>query len=378
MSGRNAGSAVKPQESLDLIGHELAERMMIEAHASGRLPHAWLLSGPKGIGKATLAYRFARFLFAGSDGGLFGSPESLYLAEDDPVFRRVAQGTQLGLRTVARSVERKKRRAWEDFETEAEWEAYLLKNRRTGIVVEDVRELGDFFHLTAGEGGWRVAIVDAADEMNDHAANALLKILEEPPRGSLLLLVSHRPARLLPTIRSRCRKLVMSPLADDSVAQILSGARPDLDSGDVRALSRLGEGSPGRALALAEAGGLDFYREMIALLDGLPRLDMKALAALSERTGRQGAEDTFETVTDLLRWWLARLISGRASGRPPEEIVVGEGALAARLITSGELDQWLAVWDKTNRLVGRTLGANLDRKQVVMNAFLALEGAARM
>ena len=170
----------------------------------------------------------------------------------------------------------------------------------------------------------------------------------------------------------------MSPLADESVAQILSRARPDLDADDTHALSRLGEGSPGRALALAEAGGLDFYREMIALLDGLPRLDMKALAALSERAGRQGAEDTFETVTDLLRWWLARLISGRASGRPAEEIVAGEGALAARLLGSGELDQWLAVWDKTNRLVGRALGANLDRKQVVMNAFLALEGAARM
>ncbi len=378
MSDISGGSAVKPQENIDLIGHESAERMMIEAHASGRLPHAWLLSGPKGIGKATLAYRFARFLFSGPDGGLFGPPESLYLAEDDPVFRRVAQGTQPGLRTLARSVDPKKRRARDDFKTEADWEAYTHKNRRTGIVVEDVRDLGDFFHLTAGDGGWRIAIIDAADDMNANAANALLKVLEEPPRRSLLLLVSHRPARLLPTIRSRCRKLVMSPLADESVAQILSRARSDLDADDIHALSRLGEGSPGRALALAEAGGLDFYREMIVLLDGLPRLDMKALAALSERAGRQGAEDTFETVTDLLRWWLARLISGRASGRPAEEIVAGEGALAARLLGSGELDQWLAVWDKTNRLVGRALGANLDRKQVVMNAFLALEGAARM
>lgn len=377
MSDISDASILKARENPNLFGHESAERMMIDAHASGRLPHAWLLSGPKGIGKATLAYRFARHLFSDTGGGLFGLPDNLHLPEDDPVFRHVAHETQPGLRTVARSVDPKKRRARADFKTEADWDEYLRKNRRTEIVVQDVRELGDFFHLTAGDGGWRIAIIDAADEMNSHAANALLKVLEEPPRNALLLLVGHRPARLLPTIRSRCRKLVLSPLADDLMAHVLSHARPDLGESDVRALSRLGEGSPGRALALAAAGGLDLYREMIVILDGLPRLDVKALAALSERAGRQGGDDTFETVTDLLRWWLARLIRGCASGDAPEEIVAGEGALSARLSASGELDRWLDVWDKTDRLIGRALGANLDRKQVVMNAFLALEGAAR-
>jgi DNA polymerase-3 subunit delta' len=377
MSDRSGASSVKARGNPDLFGHEPAERMLIEAHASGRLPHAWLFSGPKGIGKATLAYRFARYLFSDAGGGLFGLPETLHLGEDDPIFRRVVQGTQSGLRTVARSVDPKKRRARVDFKTETDWEGYLHKDRRTEIVVEDVRDLGNFFHLTAGDGGWRIAIVDAADEMNRHAANALLKVLEEPPRNALLLLIGHRPSRLLPTIRSRCRKLVLSPLGDETVIRVLSRACPDLADADTRALARLGEGSPGRALALEAAGGLALYREMIAILDGLPRLDIKALAALSERAGRQGADDTFETVTHLLCWWLARLIRGKAMRAAPEEIVAGEGALA-RLSASGELDRWLDVWDKTNRLVGRALGANLDRKQVVMNAFLALEGAARV
>jgi DNA polymerase-3 subunit delta' len=378
MSDMSGGSGVKARENPNLFGHEFAERIMIEAYASGRLPHAWLLSGSKGIGKATLAYRFARYLFSGAGVGLFGTPDDLHLPEDDPLFRRVALGTEPGLRTVARSVDPKNRRERADFKTEADWEEYQHKNRRTEIVVQDVRELGDFFHMTVGEGAWRIAIVDAADEMNRNAANALLKVLEEPPRNAVLLLIAHRPALLLPTIRSRCRKLVMSPLADDAVAQVLSRARPNLEDAEVRALSRLGEGSPGRALALEAAGGLDLYREMIAVLDGLPQLDVKALVALSERAGRRGGDDTFETVTHLLRWWLARLIRGRVLRRAPEEVVPGEGALTVRLSAIGDLDRWLDVWDKTNRLVGRALGANLDRKQVVMNAFLALEGAARV
>lgn len=185
-----------PRLTADLLGHEAAEREILETCASGRAAHAWLISGPRGIGKATLAFRFARFALAGGleggEGGLFGAlaPASLAMDPAHPVFRRVAAGSHGDLRVIERGL------------------AEGTGGRRRGeIVIGDVRDLGGFMRMTPSEGGWRVVIVDGAEDMNRNAANALLKGLEEPPGRALLLLVSHNPARLLPTIRSRCRRL---------------------------------------------------------------------------------------------------------------------------------------------------------------------------
>ena len=184
-----------------LLGREAAESALRRLFESGRLPHALLLSGPRGIGKATLAFRFARFVLAngageGSPGGLSGGSEEsgLAIAPESGTFRRVASGGHADLLTVERAYDPRRRRL------------------RGEIVVEDTREIAAFLRLTPAEGGWRVVIVDGADEMNRNAANALLKILEEPPRRALLLLVAHSPGRLLPTIRSRCRRFPLAPL----------------------------------------------------------------------------------------------------------------------------------------------------------------------
>ena len=351
------------RENADFQGHEEAERALLEAFTGGRMAHAWLISGPRGIGKATLAYRFARFVLAagntGADaaGDLFGgapAPEAsagLYLAPEHPVFRRVAAGGHTDLLSIERAADEKGR-------------------LRSEIVVGDVRRTGQFFGLTAGEGGWRVVVVDSADEMNPNAANALLKVLEEPPARALLLLVSHNPGRLLPTIRSRCRQLTLQPLADETVTDLIQRYEPGLDAGDAAALATLADGSPGRALALAAEGGLDLYRNMTGLLETLPRLDVPALHAFGNRLGKSGADEAFRTVAGLLRWWLGRLIVYRAAGDP-------EDALMARLGNATGLDRWFEVWEKINRLLARTDGANLDRKQVVLNVFLAIEDAVR-
>jgi len=349
-----------PRHTAVLRGQEAAEGVLLRAQASGRLPHAWLLSGPRGVGKATLAYRFARFLLAPDlqGGGLFGgAPESLEVPSDHPVFRRVAAGGHADLMTLEKGVDDKGK-------------------ARTVIPVEDVRRLLSFARMTAGEGGWRVAIVDAADELNRNAANALLKILEEPPPQCVLLLVSHAPGSLLPTIRSRCCQLPLGPLDEAVVAELLAEHRPDLAAKEAAALARLADGSIGRALALAEHGGLDLYQEIIDLLATLPRIDVPQLHKLAEKWGQGRDPEAFRTGMELLIWWLGRFIRAGSTGRPPAEVVPGEAALAERLLAGRPLAQWLALWEKISRLFARTEAANLDRKQAVLTAFLDLETAA--
>jgi len=376
-----AGGALPPRANPELIGHEAAEAALLDMHAAGRLPHALLICGPRGIGKATLAYRLARFLFVQAEetaassrgGGLFGdsapaaaAPSTLHVPPEHPAFRRVAASGHADLMTVERGIDIRRKRA------------------RAEIVVDDTRSIAGFLHLTSAENGWRIVVVDSADEMNRNAANALLKILEEPPKRALLLLVSHAPGRLLPTIRSRCRKLMLRALPDADVERLLARHRPDLTPGDAAALARLAAGSIGDALALAEVGGLDLYRAMLALLMPLPGLDAVALHGFAERLARPDADAAYRAITELLPGWLARMVAlaggardGSGAGGGRGEIVLGEHAAMRRLAARRGLDQWVEVWEKINRSFAQADSVNLDRKQVVMNAFFALEGAAR-
>src|SRR5262249_22318261 len=157
----------------------------------------------------------------------------------------------------------------------------------------------EFMHLTAAEGGWRVVIVDALDALNLNAANALLKVLEEPPANALLLLIAHAPGAALATIRSRCRLLRLPPLDDAALDGLLQRLRPDLDAPERAGLAGLAEGSAGRALDLIERGGLEVYRDMLRLLSGAPRLDLDALHQLGDRLARANAQATYEGFTDL-------------------------------------------------------------------------------
>jgi DNA polymerase III subunit delta' len=364
MSGEEVEIGLAPRANPNLYGHGAAEKTLLDAYNSGRMAHAWLLCGPRGIGKATLAYRFARFVLAqrkGNGAGLFGAPaamEDLALAPAHPVFRRIASGGHADLLTVERT----------------ENERGKLRDE---IVVEDARRIGGFLHLTPAEGGWRVVVIDGVEEMNRNAANAVLKIVEEPPAQALILLVSHAPGRLLPTIRSRCRRLALKPLDLGTTARILTEQRPGLDAADTQALARLAEGSAGRAIELADLGGLTLLRQMIELLATLPRLDVAALYKLADRMGGAEGEAAFRTVTDLLLWWLARLIRMGGGGEAPDEVVAGETALYRRLAEPRSLDRWLEVWEKTRALFSRADAVNLERKQVLLNAFLALEAPAR-
>ncbi|HZT88059.1 MAG TPA: DNA polymerase III subunit delta' [Stellaceae bacterium] len=350
--------APAPRTNPLLLGHEPAERTLRELFETSRLPHALLLCGPRGIGKATLAFRFARFVLARSstEAALLPAPKagaSLAIPEESGVFRRVAAGGHADLLTVERAYDPKRRRM------------------RSEIVVEDARQIAEFLRLTPAEGGWRIVIVDGADEMNRNAANALLKIVEEPPRRVLLLVVAHSPGRLLPTIRSRCQRLSLAPLPTPIVRQLLRRYRPDLADGEAEALALLAEGSIGRAVELADAGGLELYRSLLALA---ARVDPTALHALADRLTRPNTEDAYAMAADLLAQILGRAaVIGAGAG---SEDAAGEGEALRQLSRRAPPARWAALREEVTQTFSRTDDLNLDRKQAIMGAFFAIAEAA--
>ena len=352
-----------PQQNPELLGQANPEQALLDGALSGRLAHAWLLTGSRGVGKATLAYRFARFLLAGEDatrGGLFGeAPSSLALDPAHPVFRRVASGGHPDLRTIARTINPK------------------TGKPRSEIVIDDVRDAVAFMRLTPAEGGWRVIVVDGAEDMNRNAANALLKVLEEPPPRAILLLVSHAPGRLLATIRSRCRRLDVKPLPAAMVLELLSRRMPELNAADHDMVAGLAEGSIGRALALAEAGGVDLYRDLSELLLPLPKLDAGALHRLADKLARGSADNAFRTASELLSAWLVRMLRlGTTNADPGIEFMPGEAACMRRLAGAEPAGRWIEFMESMQRQFALVDGLNLDRRQIWIATVLGLQRMA--
>ena len=361
-----APGAPHPRETRALFGQDRAERDFLQAYSSDRLHHGWLLTGPKGIGKATLAWRIARFLLATpveEAEGLFGAPPpptSLDIDAEHPVARRIAAFAEPGLASITRSLNDQGR-------------------LRSDIVVDDVRALGRFFGLTSADGGRRVVIVDSADEMNTSAANALLKMLEEPPARTTLLLVSHQPSRLLPTIRSRCRILRLSPLEPDDMLTALQNAASDtIIEGELAHLAALANGSVGMALRLLSLDGLALYGELVALAGSMPRLDRPRALALAETAAARGAAERFELLLTLVEVLMSRLAQTGASGTAlSAEAATEEHAVLARLAPDAIAGRaWADLALTVSSRLRHGQSVNLDPAALVLDTLFKMQETA--
>ena len=356
-----------PRAAQQLFGHANAEAAFLEAFNAGRLQHGWMITGPRGVGKATLAWRLARFLLAqpapqpGSSGALFQPPAatSLDVAPENPAVAQLAAGAHPGLLVLRRG-----------YDTKA-------KRLRAVITVDEMRRLHGFFGMRATDGGWRVVIVDAADEMNPNAANALLKSLEEPPARAILLLVAHRPSALLPTIRSRCRMLPLAPLdgADMASALTQAGFDPGAQAG---ALAALSGGSVGTALRLLAADGLALYGELTQVLGAAPQIDRARLLALANSAAGRGAEERFDLLLSLTELWLARLARAGVTGPPQPEATPGEAAILARLAPGvGAAQLWAGAAAELVARARQGRAVNLDPAGLVLDMGLRVDAIAR-
>jgi len=338
-------TARQPRETTALFGHREAETALLDAFRSGRIPHAWLIGGAQGIGKATLAYRMARFVLAhrNPQAPAVQQADTLRIDATDPVARHVAAGAHGGLLTLERTLNDK-------------------GVMRTFITVDETRETIGFFGSTAAVEGWRVCIVDTVDEFNANAANALLKVLEEPPQQSLFLLVSHAPARVLPTILSRCRKLSLRPLAtDDVVHAAAEAANIAADDPALAEAAAAAEGSVARALTLLGGDAVKLYQRTAALLAALPRVDPRELHALGDALGGSDKVALAAFIDSVDRWVSQRLHADGANAN----------ANLPRLARLAE------VWEKINRAARDTSEYNLERKPLVFSVFGLLAEATQ-
>ena len=329
-----------PRKRSVLLGHEHAERLLLTQYRSGRMHHGWLLSGPRGIGKATLAFRLARFVLQFPGPTNAGEASSLEVQADTAVAHRVASGGHPDLIVIERRFDPKTGRI------------------KSEIAVEEVRRAGDFFAHTAGAGGWRVCIVDAADDLNAESANALLKTLEEPPARSLIILIAHQPRALLPTLRSRCIEVELGPLSQRDTVAILKEVRSDLaDAGDLERAAALSRGSPGRAIEIIDSAGARAFESFLGRMERHADLDFETKVRIADTFQGRGVGDDFEIFGELLLAWTGEKARAAAMAGKGANLAEAHDAIAHSIRVANAL--------------------NLDRRQTVLEALTALEEAAK-
>jgi DNA polymerase-3 subunit delta' len=326
-----------PRQTMTLTGHDATVAKAARAIRSGRTPQGWLITGPPGVGKATLAFRIARYLLR--YGATSEGPEDLSLAANDPVAQQISAGGYPGLLVLQRAVNEK------------------TGKLMTVLGVDEIRKLAGFFGMTSGAGGWRVAIVDTADDMNDAAANALLKALEEPPARAMLMLLSNVPGRLLPTIRSRCQRLDLRPLDDADLFRELRTRLPDMDESERVTLAKLSGGSIGAALTLASDDGLVLATEAEQLIDRAASPDIAAALALADKLAK------ITDGTDRFGVFLIEALTNRIRARAMEG--------------GANLNRWMALLENLSRSFVRTDALHLDPRQTILSASRALGTTAR-
>ena len=345
-------SFVHPRLMSFSLAHADIEKNLLELYNDGRMPHALVFTGPKGIGKATIAYRFARFLLKtgikdDNQSSMFGEAPpatSLDVPADDPVVRRIASGGHADLFTTEKKFDDAKG---------------VYKDN---LDVEEIRKIAPFLRRTSSEGGWRIVICDDADSMTRSAQNALLKILEEPPKNSILILIAHRAGALIPTIRSRARFINFQALTDREMKDLLARKNPNMSSRDIQSLVDLSGGSFGKALQYSENNAVEALTNLSRILESAPDWRWLELHKLADTLSGPGSDAAYDTFQELLQWITRETTRSRARGTPaPAQI--------RDFLKNSSLEQLLKICENLEDHFGRSEGANLDRRQTVLGAF---------
>jgi len=328
-----------PRSNPDLFGHEEIEKHLLNEYLLGRLPHAIILAGTRGIGKATLAYRIAKFLFAQKNNTKI--PETFHVSPENPVFKRVVSLGHADILVIEREFDEKREK---------------LKSE---IPVDTARKIHPFLQKTAAEGGWRVVIIDGAEALNQNSQNAILKVLEEAPKDALLILTTSQPGAFLPTIRSRCRMVQMKSLSDDVMSKLLSRNLPSLSSADKVILLKMAEGSIGSAIEFYQNNGIQLYKEIFQILETLPRLDMVKLHELAEKLGKSSAEVSYYMAMNIILKFCENNIRSHYRGDLKQSAYGNQ--------------HFLSSWESISTLIKNIDNFNLDKRQGIIGAFLTLQ-----
>ena len=338
------GEQITPKNNFFLLGQEEAEKALLGAYNSNKLHNSWLISGVKGIGKATLAYRFARFLLDERRRS-FSPASSLATDPDSPANRLVSSGSHPDFKVIERDfIETDRKKVLKAIKDGAALDESELKGLKKSafIRIDDVRGINEFLAKKSSGDGWRAVIIDSIDDMNPASANALLKILEEPPAKSILLLISHNVGQLLPTIRSRCTKLVLKPLSDNAVASLLRRYRPELDETAVKGITEIASGSIGKALNYADCGALERYRGLSAIIGAGSRFRLQDL--LDWVDAAVGSEESFELASELvLKYCYDHILFSR------------------------DIEETARAWENAVRVLRQTDSLNMDKKEALIN-----------